>query len=216
MPLDAGVGMAIGGATMTATALAIYVVFALLAFAWRAWLQYRRTGDPGFRGFAGRIGSVEWSGGALLTLGACAGLVAIVADLGGGAQRFRLIPPALVPVSGLALMVLGAVLTFVAQLEMGSSWRIGVQSTEVTELITTGLFRWVRNPIFAAMLVVLLGVLLTVPNLIASFAFAVSLIGSELHVRRVEEPYLIRIHGERYRAYAQRVGRFVPGIGRIT
>lgn len=200
---------------MTATALAIYVVFAMLAFAWRAWLQHRRTGDPGFRGFAGRIGSLGWFGGGLLPLGTFAGLVALVADLG-GAQRFRLILPALVPLSGLALMVLGAALTLIAQVEMGSSWRIGVQSTEVTELITTGLFRWVRNPIFAAMLVVLLGVLLTVPSVIASFAFTASLVGIELHVRRVEEPYLSRIHGERYRSYAQRVGRFVPGIGRIS
>lgn len=200
---------------MTGTALAIYVLFALLAFVGRGWLQYRRTGDHGIRGFSGRAGSIEWFGGAFLTLGAFADLLALVADLEGSASRFRFVP-APVRLGGLALMGLGVVLALAAQMDMGSSWRVGVQSTETTELVTTGLFRWVRNPIFAAMLMVLLGLLLTVPNVIACVALVASLVGIELHVRRVEEPYLVRVHGERYLSYAQRVGRFVPGLGRIT
>jgi protein-S-isoprenylcysteine O-methyltransferase Ste14 len=34
-------------------------------------------------------------------------------------------------------------------------------------------------------------------------------------VRFVGEPYLARAHGEDYRAYAGRVGRFLPGVGRL-
>ena len=41
-------------------------------------------------------------------------------------------------------------------------------------------------------------------------------LGLELQVRSVEEPYLLRTHGDAYRAYASRVGRFVPGIGRLA
>ncbi len=37
----------------------------------------------------------------------------------------------------------------------------------------------------------------------------------ELQVRAVEEPHLQAEHGERYRAYAARAGRFVPGVGRL-
>jgi protein-S-isoprenylcysteine O-methyltransferase Ste14 len=36
----------------------------------------------------------------------------------------------------------------------------------------------------------------------------------EIQVRRVEEPYLLATHGEAYRRYASRTGRFVPGLGR--
>ena len=201
---------------MTAIALTIYLGFGLLAFGWRAWRQYRLTGDYGFRGFSGRIGSIEFLGECLLTVGACAGLVALVVELWGSGLRFKLVLPVAARLGGLALMMLGAVLTLVAQVEMGSSWRVGLDPSEVTELVTTGPFRWVRNPIFAAMLVVFLGVLLTVSNLIACFAVVAALAGIELHVRRIEEPYLIRIHGERYLSYAQRVGRFVPGLGRIA
>jgi len=200
---------------MTATALAIYLLFLLLAFAWRARLQYRRTGDHGFRGFSGRTGSIEWFGGFLLTLGGFAGLVALVAELWGNAPGLRLFLPASMRLGGLALMVLGVVFTLVAQVEMGSSWRIGVDSTETTELVTGGLFRCVRNPIFGAMLAFFLGLALTVPNLISCFAFIATMAGIELQVRRVEEPQLIRVHGERYLSYARRVGRFVPRLGRI-
>ena len=41
-------------------------------------------------------------------------------------------------------------------------------------------------------------------------------VGLELHVRRVEEPYLLRTHGDAYRTYAASAGRFVPGIGRLA
>ena len=42
----------------------------------------------------------------------------------------------------------------------------------------------------------------------------VLLIGSiELQVRVVEEPYLLRVHGQSYREYLGAVGRFVPGVG---
>jgi protein-S-isoprenylcysteine O-methyltransferase Ste14 len=37
----------------------------------------------------------------------------------------------------------------------------------------------------------------------------------ELHVRLIEEPYLQRVHGAQYATYAARVGRFIPGIGRL-
>ena len=36
----------------------------------------------------------------------------------------------------------------------------------------------------------------------------------EIQVRVVEEPYLARTHGDAYRSYAERTGRFVPGLGR--
>ena len=46
--------------------------------------------------------------------------------------------------------------------------------------------------------------------------FLVLLVASiQLQVRRVEEPYLLRTHGDAYRAYAAQVGRFIPGVGMI-
>ena len=33
---------------------------------------------------------------------------------------------------------------------------------------------------------------------------------------RLEEAHLIRLHGAAYRAFAARVGRFLPGVGRLS
>ena len=42
--------------------------------------------------------------------------------------------------------------------------------------------------------------------------FAVILVAHQVQVRLVEEPYLEWIHGDTYRRYAQRTGRFLPRL----
>jgi protein-S-isoprenylcysteine O-methyltransferase Ste14 len=117
---------------------------------------------------------------------------------------------------GVVLAVAGIGATFYAQVAMGASWRIGVDPGERTELVTTGPFAFVRNPIFAAMLPTAVGLTLLVPSWVA-FVGLVGLVAAlELQVRVVEEPYLLRAHGASYAAYAARVGRFVPGVGRLS
>jgi protein-S-isoprenylcysteine O-methyltransferase Ste14 len=41
-------------------------------------------------------------------------------------------------------------------------------------------------------------------------------LAADLHVRQVEEPHLTAAFGTDFTAYAGRVGRFVPGIGRLA
>ncbi len=114
------------------------------------------------------------------------------------------------------MLALGGIgLTLYAQLAMGDSWRIGVDPGERTELVTAGPFAVVRNPIFAAMIPTALGLALLVPSAVAIAGFAALVGALELQVRVVEEPYLARVHGDAYGAYAARVGRFAPGIGRL-
>ena len=104
--------------------------------------------------------------------------------------------------------------TLLAQAWIGSSWRVGVDEAERTELVVRGPFALVRNPIFSAMIPAFLGLALLAPNVLALAAFSVLVAAVELQVRFVEEPYLLRTHGERYAGYASQVGRFVPGVGR--
>ncbi len=99
---------------------------------------------------------------------------------------------------------------------MGPSWRIGVSDDQGTDLITTGWFAAVRNPIYTSMIFAWIGFALMVPTWLGIVALVVAVIGLEMQVRLVEEPYLIRTHGEAYRAYAARVGRFLPGVGRLS
>jgi protein-S-isoprenylcysteine O-methyltransferase Ste14 len=59
------------------------------------------------------------------------------------------------------------------------------------------------------------GLALLVPNVLAAVTVVLVLTSLEIQVRRVEEPYLLRVHGDAYRAYAKRTGRFVPFLGRL-
>ena len=98
---------------------------------------------------------------------------------------------------------------------MGDSWRVGIDLGESTPLITSGIFGVIRNPIFTGTLLATAGLLLLVPNYFSVAAFLALLVGLEMQVRWVEEPYLERVHGAGYRSYARIAGRFLPGIGRL-
>ena len=141
------------------------------------------------------------------------GLVAPLLQLFGVVSPLHILDHRWVNVAGFALAVCGLAATLYTQLDMGDSWRIGVDTSETTTLVRTGTFRLVRNPIFGAMVVFTLGETLLAPNPVAIAVFAIFLAAVEVSVRTVEEPYLLDIHGDDYRDYTGSVGRFVPGIG---
>jgi protein-S-isoprenylcysteine O-methyltransferase Ste14 len=188
--------------------LGLSALFGLLAVGLRGWVHRRRTGRSPIRGGAGTSG---WVGLGALGLVFVAGPVA---ELAFGATR--LLDSDWLAVPGLALSLLGLAALLWSQSSMGDSLRIGVDPTERTALVTAGPFRWVRNPIYSAMLVYAAGVALLVPNAASFVAFALLALGLELHVRLVEEPYLVAAHGSSYATYAARVGRFIPGVGKLT
>jgi len=195
---------------MPRLALALYAVFFALAFGWRTWRQLRTTGRSGFAGIS-RGGALERIGGALFAVALVLGVAAPVLAMSEIAPALFAARPAL----GCALYALGLALTLWAQWTMGASWRIGVDPSERTQLVTSGAFAFARNPIFTGMLGVALGLALLLPNAPAIAAVASLAIALELQVRLVEEPYLIAQHGEAYLGWARRVGRFVPGVGRL-
>ena len=199
--------------TIAWIALVLVVAFGALAFGWRSWLQWRRTGSTGFRGLSGRAGSAAWWGGVLLIVAFALSLAAPIVVLTGALDVWSL--PRAVTVMGGGLFGAGIVAPISAQLDMGDSWRIGVDARESTELVSSGLFRFSRNPIFTSMLSFLAGLALLLPNAVSALAFLTALTGLELQVRLVEEPYLMSIHREAYARYAARVGRFLPFIGRM-
>jgi protein-S-isoprenylcysteine O-methyltransferase Ste14 len=190
---------------MVLISIGLSCVFGMLAVGLRAWVHARRTGTSPFRSGAG-IGAP-----AALVASAAALLAGPIADLLGAP---RLVHGSWVAAIGLLLAAVGLALTLWSQLAMGEDWRIGVDPTEHTGLVTGGPFGVVRNPIYTAMAMFATGLVLVVPNVASLLALAGMLVTLELHVRQVEEPHLVRHHGDDYRSYAARVGRFVPAVGR--
>ncbi|GII04188.1 methyltransferase family protein [Planobispora takensis] len=199
---------------MTVAALVMYLTALMLAFGWRTLVQWRRTGDSGLRLDAGPAGSPAWWAKLAFVAALVLGLAGPIAGLAGLAPLSTLDHP-LVRAAGLLVAVLGTVTTLAAQLAMGTSWRIGVDAGERTDLVTGGPFAVARNPIFTAMITTSLGLTLMAPNPVALAGLAVLVVSIQMQVRAVEEPYLRTVHGAVYGEYAARVGRFVPGMGRL-
>ena len=116
--------------------------------------------------------------------------------------------------AGAIILVGGLVLLVAAQLQMGASWRIGIDEKSRPGLIDTGLFRFCRNPIYLALLVIVAGYVVMLPTPLSALMW----VGAHLSVRlqiHAEEAYLRRSYGEAYEAYARRVGRLLPYLGRL-
>lgn len=199
---------------MSGVALALFGSYVILAFGFRSWMQVRSTGDAGFRGVSGRPGSMEWWGGVLFVVALLLGIVSPMASL------LASVPWVLSPTSSLAWTGVGVTLTGIglalsSQRAMGRSWRVGVDPSEKTELVARGPFAVVRNPFFSATFLAAAGLFAMVPNVISLAGVAALVLAMQIQVRVVEEPHLLVTHGEAYRVYAARAGRFVPGLGRL-
>jgi len=200
---------------MPIVALALFGVFAALGFGWRSWEQRRRTGSTGFRGVSGRLGSAEWFAGSGFVAAPAVAVLASILQLLDVAAPVAVLHAPWIQIGGIAVAIVGIFATVYAQLDMGDSWRIGVDPGETTTLVRTGVFGWVRNPIFTAMIAFGFGIALVTPNLVAIAGFLLLVATIELQVRIVEEPYLTATHGDSYRDYLAHVGRFVPGVGLV-
>lgn len=200
---------------MALVALLVYVAFLLVTFGGKSITMKRRIGSTGFHGMSEEEGPVERFAGILIILGSIGALVAPVLQLTGVTEPFGALDGTWVGWAGLVLALLGWVLCLVSQAEMGESWRIGVEPGERTELVTEGLFAYSRNPFFAAVFIFALGLFLMVPNPIAVVAGLCLFLGFQIQVRTVEEPNLREVFGEAYVRYGERVGRYLPGIGRF-
>jgi protein-S-isoprenylcysteine O-methyltransferase Ste14 len=120
------------------------------------------------------------------------------------------------PVSWLPVRLLGAAFTLAAPVlyaaalrSMGTSWRIGIDQKQSGPLVTSGLFTWTRNPIYAAMDLLLIGAFLIhgrVVSLLASGALVLLVHGIVLR----EERFLREHYGDAFGAYRQSVRRYGP------
>ncbi len=110
--------------------------------------------------------------------------------------------------TGVLLMLLALGWVLIAQYQMRDSWRIGIDTETKTKLVTTGLFRFSRNPVFAGMLLSLAGLFLSRPDAVTLFFLLIGYLLIQVQVR-LEEAFLLKEHGAVYRQYQLKTRRFI-------
>jgi protein-S-isoprenylcysteine O-methyltransferase Ste14 len=127
---------------------------------------------------------------------------------------FAIAAPPWLAWAGVALGVVGIAVIALAQAQMGASWRIGIDAAP-TALVTSGLFALSRNPIYSGLLALAGSIAALTPASPTIIGLAASCILVSIQAR-LEERHLLAQHGQAYRDYASRVGRFVPWLGRLS
>lgn len=186
------------------------LVFLFLLFGLRSWLLWRRTGVNPIA-FRNKDDAHDWNGRLFTFITLLVTLTAALFAFGGQWYEW-LVPISYLETSSLhlagwILLLLSLPFIFIAQLQMGDSWRIGVDEREKAALATHGLFRYSRNPIFVGILVSILGFFLVAPNALTLMLASLAYASVQIQVR-LEEAFLRKQHGEAYDLYCEKVRRW--------
>lgn len=116
---------------------------------------------------------------------------------------------------GAAIVAATVPLLLAAQGHLGRNVSPTVVTHDDHELVTTGPYRWIRNPLYTAGTTIFAGLGLLAASwfLLAGAVVALTLVRLRLPQ---EEAELEARFGEAYREYARRTGRFLPRLGRLS
>ncbi|MBU1211799.1 MAG: isoprenylcysteine carboxylmethyltransferase family protein [Alphaproteobacteria bacterium] len=110
--------------------------------------------------------------------------------------------------AGFLVAGLGLGLVVVAQHQMGSSWRVGIDWDHATQLVTRGLFQRARHPIYFGFVLLGAGLFLVMPSALSAAAATVLAVVLGIETR-LEEEFMLSRHGETYRQYYARTRRWI-------
>jgi protein-S-isoprenylcysteine O-methyltransferase Ste14 len=114
---------------------------------------------------------------------------------------------------GAALMTFAVWLFWRSHADLGHNWSPSLQLREGHELVTEGVYRYVRHPMYASEWLWGIAQALVLQNWIAGWAGLA--LFAPLHAMRVprEEQMMVEQFGEAYREYINRTGSLVPRLG---
>lgn len=113
--------------------------------------------------------------------------------------------------TGAALTVAGIGLAVWARLHLGSNWSGVVTLKENHELIRSGPYRRIRNPIYTGILLGILGTAIEYGLIAGLISVAIAWASFIVKVRR-EESFLSQEFGAQFDAYREQSGMFLPKL----
>jgi len=109
-------------------------------------------------------------------------------------------------IGGSMMLGVGIVLMLAGMIAFRSIGRIS--GSDTSELVTTGIYQWSRNPQYLGWFLVLLGISLIGSSGLALLYTTIGIILFHFYITRIEEPYLERVFEEKYLLYEKGVPRY--------
>ena len=121
-------------------------------------------------------------------------------------------PPACLPL-GVVAMAAGLWLFWRSHVDLGDNWSVTLEIDAKHRLVTRGVYRLVRHPMYTSFFVSGLGQALLLANWVAGPAALVAVAVLVLVRLPNEEAMMIEAFGDEYRDYMRRTGGVVPRLG---
>lgn len=114
--------------------------------------------------------------------------------------------------TGFALVGLGLSIHLAGMLALGKWWSPSVVIADDHLLVETGIYRFIRHPIYSGILLTLLGFGLALSNWLSIAVLILPNAAGIAYRIHVEEQALRRHFGAAYDSYAKRTKRLIPGV----
>jgi protein-S-isoprenylcysteine O-methyltransferase Ste14 len=114
--------------------------------------------------------------------------------------------------AGGVCLVVGLWVFHRSHVDLGTNWSVTLEIRERHQLVTHGVYRSVRHPMYSAFLLYSTGQALVVPNWLAGPSYLLAM--AILFAFRVgaEEQMMLETFGNEYAAYMAKTKRLVPGV----
>ena len=113
--------------------------------------------------------------------------------------------------TGVAITAIGIAVAIAARVRLGGNWSGSVAVKQDHELIQTGMYAWVRHPIYSGLVLAAFGSAIYVGRVGCLLGMAVVVIAFRAK-SLLEESFMEREFGERYSEYKQRVKALIPFV----
>ncbi|MGH7176419.1 MAG: protein-S-isoprenylcysteine O-methyltransferase [Tepidisphaeraceae bacterium] len=115
-------------------------------------------------------------------------------------------------IAGITCFVAGLWMFHRSHSDLGTNWSITLELREQHQLITHGVYRRIRHPMYTSLLLYSVGQALVIPNWVAGPSYLIAIAILFAFRVRAEERMMLDQFGDAYAEYMTRTHRLVPGV----
>jgi protein-S-isoprenylcysteine O-methyltransferase Ste14 len=113
---------------------------------------------------------------------------------------------------GVVVFIFAILVLWRSHKDLGSNWTMTIGLREDHKLITDGIFKYIRHPMYAAHIFWAMAQILLLHNWFAAYPFLITSVTLYLIRYRSEEKMMIEKFGNEYNQYMAKTGRIFPKI----